>query len=96
MQLIGPNPGNKVVGPIGSAFVIPGNTIFAMPARAINIEYSTTGAAILEASLDNGDNFVTIDTAPGAGLRTVAGVVASCIRPSADITVVFRKTKSRF
>ncbi len=96
MQLFGPNPANKIVPQIGGAsFVIPGNVIVAMPARAINIEYTTTGAAILEGSLDNGDNFVTIDTAPGAGTRNVLGVVAGWIRPSADITVVFRKTKSR-
>jgi hypothetical protein len=96
MQLFGPNPGNKIIGQIGVAFVLPGNTVLAMPARAINIEYTTTGAAILEGSLDNGDNFVTLDTAPGAGFRTINGVVAGWIRPSADITVVFRKTKSRF
>jgi hypothetical protein len=79
---------------IGAVAVLSGNVIYATPARSINIEYQTTGAAILEGSLD-GTNFVTLDTAPGAGLRTVLGVVAPYIRPSADITVVFRKSKAK-
>jgi hypothetical protein len=79
---------------IGVPTVLSGNVIVATPARAINIEYLTTGAAILEGSLD-GINFITLDTAPGAGMRIVNGVVAPYLRPSVDITVIFRKTKSK-
>ncbi len=80
--------------PIGTVSILSGNVIYATPARAINIEYLTTGAAILEGSLD-AINWTTLDTAPGAGMRLLNGVVAPYIRPSADITVVFRKTRSK-
>lgn len=87
-------PPQRAAPPIGVVTVLSGNVIVATPARAINIEYTSTGAAILEGSLD-GTNFVTLDTAPGAGTRLVAGVVAPYIRPSVDITVVFRKIKGK-
>jgi hypothetical protein len=45
--------------------------------------------------MDNGDTFVTIDTAPGAGLRSVSGVVAPWIRPSTDVTAIFKKSKTK-
>jgi hypothetical protein len=89
----GPPP-TRAAPPIGSVQVLLGNVIYATPARAINIEYQTTGAAILEGSLD-AETFITLDTATGAGLRTINGVVAPFIRPSATITVVFRKTKAK-
>ncbi len=96
VQLIGPVLGKRAIPPIGVPTVLSGNVIYGMPVRAINIEYLTTGAAILEGSLDNGDNWITLDTAPGAGMRTINGVIAGWIRPSADVTVVFRKTKAKY
>lgn len=87
-------PPVRIAPPVGSVTVLTGNVIYATPPRAINIEYLTTGAAILEGSMD-AVNWVTLDTAPGAGMRFVSGVVAPYIRPSVDITVVFRKTKAK-
>lgn len=80
--------------PVGTVTILLGNVIYGTPARSVNIEYLSTGAAILEGSLD-AENWITLDTAPGAGMRLVNGVVAPYIRPSADITVVFRKTKAK-
>lgn len=102
--------GNNAEGAGIATFVLPGptqkavqtdvvtvleaGTAYATPARAINIEYLTVAAAILEGSMDL-TTWVTLDTAPGAGMRFVSGVVAPYIRPSKDITVVFRKTKAK-
>jgi hypothetical protein len=94
VNFAGGPPPTRAAPPIGQVVILLGNTIYATPARAINIEYQTTGAAILEGSLD-AESFITLDTAPGAGLRTVNGVVAPFIRPSADVTAVFRKTKAK-
>lgn len=79
---------------IGTVSVLLGDIAYATPARAVNIEYLTAAAAVLEGSFD-GITWVTLDTAPGAGMRFVNGVVAPYIRPSVDITVVFRKTKAK-
>jgi hypothetical protein len=97
MQLIGISQNNpkRDVPPIGQPVILSGNTIYGTPARAINIIYTTSGAGILEGSMDNGDTFVTIDTAPGAGLRSVSGVVAPWIRPSTDVTAIFKKSKTK-
>jgi len=79
---------------IGVPGVLLGDTVYATPARAINIEILASAAAVLEGSVD-GTNFVTLGSIGAAGMFLVSGVVTPFIRPSVDITVVFRKTKAK-
>jgi hypothetical protein len=80
--------------PLGVSTILLANTLYATPPRAVNIEYKTTGAAVLEGSLD-GSTFITLDTAIGADTRIVNGIVTPFIRPSANITVIFRRMRTK-
>lgn len=82
------------VVPIGPQATLVGNTVYALPARAIKIEWLSTGPANLDVSLDR-VTWVTIATVAGAGLNFTNNVCALFLRPSDTVTVVCRKVRAK-
>ena len=78
--------------PIGPPSVLVGNVIYALPARAVNIDWLATVATILEISIDQ-VTWITIDSSSSASY--VTNVCAIYIRPSATITATLKRYRNK-
>ena len=89
------SPSQSTGSPLpGVPTVLTGNVIYALPPRVINIEWLSTGAAIIEGSIDQ-THWITLDSLASAGNSQITGVAALFIRPSATVTVIIRKKKGK-
>jgi hypothetical protein len=77
---------------LDGAITLAADTVYVMPVRIVNFEWYSSGAAIIEGSLDQ-NTWQTIDTASAAGNRQVTGSVWPFIRPSEVIVILAKKAK---
>lgn len=89
-----PTPPARGKPTVGVATVLSGGTIYSLPATTVNVEWTCAAAAILEVSVD-GTTFFTASSQVGAGTTVVNDISAMYIRPSVDVTALFRKKKDR-
>jgi len=80
---------------VGIPTILLGNVVYATPAYVVDMEWSSTGAAILEGSMDE-ITWIPLGSLPGAGMQLTSNITVQFIRPSADITVMLRKRKGKF
>lgn len=86
---------NQGIGsiPIGPGTNLIGNVVYALPARKVNFTWQSSGAALIDVSI-NGTDWTTADSTASSGIKTVE-LAAVFVRPSANVTVILRKVKAR-
>lgn len=81
-------PSGRASIPIGVPTVLPANTVFATPVRFKRIEWQSTVATNLKASLDD-VNYVVVDSSAGAEIR-VKDLSVPFIQADQNIVVTIR------